>query len=220
LQTLIAGGGGVGFRVATYLSDHGEDVIIIDEDRARCDWLSKNSDAAVYHGNILDAGLLMEAGIDKVDSLVTALGNDETTLKLVDFAKSQFGVPRIIAITKSPEISDKVSDSGADKVICSEEVVLKEVEGTLHVDRRKTIYSDKKRDFEITKVRIKATSKALGRNSSELWPPKDSSDAAVVFRGDNFLFTSKDEIQLQLGDEVLLMGNDRVVDRLIRDIED
>ncbi|HZW55057.1 MAG TPA: TrkA family potassium uptake protein [Nitrososphaerales archaeon] len=217
MQTLIAGGGGIGYKIATYLSEHGENVIIIDRDKSRCDWLCKNTDASVYNGNILDAALLMEAGIDKADSLVTALGNDETTLRLVDFAKSQFGIPKVIAVVKSADVTEKAKESGADKVVCSEEAVLKEIENSLRSNGRKTIYANRKTNAKIEWLRVKATSKGLGKEISKIQNRGDAR-IAMIARGEETVLPS-DDFQLQMGDELFITGKDEAIEKLIEEIE-
>ena len=217
MQTLIAGGGDLGYWIASYLTERGENVSIIDEDKSRCDWLSKNVDASVYNGNILDASLLMEAGIDKADALVTALGNDEITVKLVDFAKSQFGVPKVIAITKNLSVTPHAKECGADKVICSEETVLNEIEGLLHANGHKMIYTDRSKDCKIARLNVKATSRMLGRAISEI--TERNARIAVLLRGDQTIFPSEDEL-LQMGDELFLIGREESVNKLIDRVEE
>ncbi|MHB8567405.1 MAG: potassium channel family protein [Nitrososphaerales archaeon] len=217
MKTLIAGGGEIGLRVAVYLSEHGAEVTIVDENKERCDWLSKNVDATVYNGNILDPGLLMEAGIDKTDLLLTALANDQVTVKLVDFAKSQFAVPRVIAITKSSEAVPRTKESGADSVVCSENVVLDQVEGMIQTNGHKTIYSDRQKDFEIARLSIKATSGMLGREVSKI--AANDSRITAVFRGGRLIFPS-DDPQLQMGDELFIMGKEGSLRKMIEDLEE
>lgn len=217
MQTLIAGGGGIGYKIAAYLSDHGENVIIIDRDKSRCDWLCKNTDASVYNGNILDAALLMEAGIDKADSLITALGNDETTLRLVDFAKSQFGIPKVIAVVKSTDVTEKAKESGADKVVCSEDAVLNEIENSLRSNGHRTVYSDRKRNAKVEWLRVKATSGALGKEISKLQDGRNAR-IAMIARGDEIVLPPED-FQLQMGDELFITGRDEAIEKLVEEIE-
>ncbi len=216
MQALIAGGGRIGYRVAAFLAEKGVAVFVIDEDRSRCDWLSKNVDATVYHGNVLDPAILMEAGIDKADMMITALGNDEITMKLIDFAKSQFGVPKVIAITKGSDSLGRVKERGADSVICSENAVLNQVETLIQANGHKTIYKDRQRDFEIARLSLKATSRLLGKEPAEV--EERGTKISAILRGDRLVLPSEDS-HLQMGDELFIIGKKNSLAKLIGELE-
>jgi trk system potassium uptake protein TrkA len=212
LQALIAGGGAIGSKLAVFLSQRGDDVTVIDEDRTKCEWLSKNSDAKVYNGNLLNPELLMEAGIDKVDAFIVALGNDQLTRKVVDFVKSQFGVPKVVAIAKESEELDQIRASGADTVVCSQEEVLKEVENLLLPSNAKTVYQDREGECIISKVTVRATSKAIGKSPTKLGD-KLARISGIV-RNRNFFFPDE-ETTLEMGDEVFMIGKQTNVEKLV-----
>jgi len=212
LQTLIAGGGTIGSKLAIYLAERGHEVTVIEEDRSKSEWLSKNSDAKVYNGNMLDPELLMEAGIDKADTLIVTLGNDQLTRKVVDFAKSQFGVPRVLAVVKESELCDQVRASGADKVICAEDEVLNEVENSLETKNFRTLYKDNPGELSISKVSVRARSKALGKHMSKI--ENKSVKVSGILRDRKLVFPSEDTT-FEMGDEVFLIGEQAHVDKVI-----
>jgi Trk K+ transport system NAD-binding subunit len=199
-----------------FLSKRGDGVTFVDEDRSRCEWVSKNSDAHVYNGSLLDPALLMEAGIDKMDSLVALLQNDETTRKLVDVAKSQFGVPRVLAVANSLEMKDKIKESGADKVVVTEEAVLSEIEALLIASGRKTVYSDREDDRKIERAAVRATSEALGKSVSAL--ATRSARIVAIGRAGRTVFPSEDTT-LEMGDEVFIVGDESGVNELASRVE-
>jgi trk system potassium uptake protein TrkA len=211
LQTLIASGGSVGARIAQFLSERGEGVTLIDEDRQRCEWVSKHSDAHVYNGSLLDPALLMEAGIDKTDALVVALENDEVTRKLVDLAKSQFGVPRVIAVASNPDVREKLRESGADKVVVTEDVVLVQLESLLNASGRFTIFNDREDNRKIERTAVRATSSALGKSVSSL--SNRTAKIVAIGRGGRTVFPGEDTA-LEMGDEVFIVGDERGVEQL------
>ncbi len=217
MQTLIAGGGIIGSRLAMYLTERGEDVIVIDEDKERCEWLSKNTDAKVYNGSMLNPELLMEAGIDKVDALIVALGNDQLTRKVVDFAKSQFGVPKIVAIAKESELCEQIMASGADKVICSEDEVLNEVENVVQSGAFKTIYKDSRTESLISKVTVRARSNALGKPVTKI--ENKLAKISGIIR-DRVLFFPDQDTTLEMGDELLIIGRQPDVEKVVNSVNE
>jgi trk system potassium uptake protein TrkA len=216
LEILIAGGGAIGARIAVYLSQRGEKVTLIDRDKTRCDWVSKNSDAIVYRGNVLDPAVLAEAEISKADILVVALGNDQTTREMVRLAKFQFGVPKVIAVTKDSASKERLHKIGAEEVVCAEDVVLREIQILLHRRGHRVLYHDGGGGYNIEQVTVTATSSMLGKKISAL----GNRPAAIagVFRAGNLIFP-KDEIELQMGDEVIVIGEEKGVSEVCAQIE-
>jgi trk system potassium uptake protein len=214
---LIAGSGEVGTRLAVYLSHRGEKVTLVDSDKSRCEWVSRNSDAVVYRGNVLNPSVLTEAEIMKTDSLVVALANDQIARELIRLAKSQFGVPRVIAVAKDAASGERMQKMGADEVICSDDIVLGKVKSLLHRKGHRVLYYDGGGDYKIEQVSIKATSGMLGKKISGLG--NKLARVVGVMRGGNLLFP-KDETELQMGDEVIVIGEEGGVGKVCAQIEE
>lgn len=212
LPTLIVGGGVIGSRLAVHLSQRGEDVTVVDEDRKKCEWISKNSDAKVYNGSPLDPELLMQAGIDRADTLIVAMENDQLTRKVVDFAKKQFGTPKVFAIARESENSDQIRSSGASNVICSQEEVLDEVENILHSGADRTIYHDEQRSCLISRMTLRATSNAIGKPVSKL-QDKSARISGLIRNGD--LIFPLDDTVLEMGDELFILGVPEAVEKVV-----
>jgi trk system potassium uptake protein TrkA len=216
LQVLIVGGGTVGTRIAVYLSHRGEKVTLIDRDKARCDWVSKHSDAIVYNGNALDPALLLEAEVTKADSLIVTVGNDQTVREMVRLAKFQFGVPRVIAVAKDSASKEKIQKYGAEEVVCAEDLVLTEIKDLVHRKGHRVLYHDSGRDYKIEQVVVKATSGMLGKKVSALG--NEFARVMGVLRAGTLLFP-EDEMELQMGDEVIVIGREMGVSKVCAQIE-
>jgi len=216
MQILIAGGGAVGTRLAVYLSQRGDKVTLIDSDKARCEWVSKNSDAIVYQGSAVDLAILVEAEIARTDSLVVALGNDQLARELVRLAKFQFGVPKVIAVAKDSVAKERMEKLGAEEVVVSEDLVLKEVKRMLHRKGHRILYNDGAEDLKIEQVAVRATSDMLGKRVSLLG--NKLARVAGVIREGKLLFPG-DEMELQMGDEVIVVGEESGVSEVCSQIE-
>ena len=179
--------------------------------------MSKHSDAVVYRGNALDPAILSEAEVSKADCLIVALGNDQVGRELVRLAKSQFAVPKVIAVTKDSLGKEKLEKLGAEFVVCTEDVVLDEIRGLLQPKSRRTLFSNREGDFRIEQVKVRATSSMLGRDTSTLG--NALAKVAGVVKGGTLLFP-KANVVLQLGDEVIVIGKDSAVDKVCSEIED
>ena len=80
-QSMIIGGGRIGFYLAKELLAAGMDVKIIERDFETCEELSqKLPEATVLHGDGTDQRLLMEEGIEHMDAIVALTGIDEENI--------------------------------------------------------------------------------------------------------------------------------------------
>lgn len=77
MRVIVAGVGTMGERLIHDLnSAGGHEVVAIDSDEERCDYLTEHYDALVIHGDATDPEILDKAQIDEADGLVAASGYD------------------------------------------------------------------------------------------------------------------------------------------------
>ena len=87
-QTMVIGGGRIGFYLAKELLAAGMDVKIIEADYATCEALSEQlPDATVLHGDGTDQRLLLEEGIEHMDAIIALTGIDEENIIISLYAK-------------------------------------------------------------------------------------------------------------------------------------
>ncbi|HBA97788.1 MAG TPA: Trk system potassium transporter TrkA [Lachnospiraceae bacterium] len=104
-STMIIGGGKAAYYLAKQLLPMGIDVKIIENDIKRCDELSAIlPDAIIINGDGTNEELLMEEGIEYVESFVPLTGIDEENILLTLFARE---VSNAKVITKINRINFK-----------------------------------------------------------------------------------------------------------------
>jgi trk system potassium uptake protein TrkA len=74
LRVVIVGGQHVGYHAARHLSERGHDVVIVEKDRDRVDFLSEQYDATVIHGDGGRRSILQQAGLDQSDVVAALTG--------------------------------------------------------------------------------------------------------------------------------------------------
>ncbi|NLL92390.1 MAG: Trk system potassium transporter TrkA [Ruminococcaceae bacterium] len=111
-DTIIIGGGGLAYYLATDLLYLGLDVKIIEIDRERCEELSELlPKASIIHGDGIDESLLLEEGLTTASSLVALTNLDEENIMLSLYAKKISG-EKIKTVTKINKITfDEVISS-------------------------------------------------------------------------------------------------------------
>ena len=87
-STMIVGGGKAGFYLAHQLLHMGIDVKIIENNRTRCEELCiALPEAVVINGDGTDSSLLLEEGLEHVESFVPLTGIDEENIMLTLYAR-------------------------------------------------------------------------------------------------------------------------------------
>ncbi len=88
-DTMIVGGGETAYYLASKLCESGVRVKIIEKDEKRCDELCQLlPKAIIINGDGTDNNLLLEEGIETVDSFVSLINIDEENVLLSLYAKS------------------------------------------------------------------------------------------------------------------------------------
>ncbi|MCL7938210.1 MAG: Trk system potassium transporter TrkA [marine benthic group bacterium] len=80
MHIVIVGAGEVGYHVAERLSKEQHDVVVVDVDRDRLDYVETHIDVAVVEGSGVNPAVLEQAGIDSAGLLLAVTSIDEVNL--------------------------------------------------------------------------------------------------------------------------------------------
>ncbi len=111
MRVIIAGGGEFGVRLAEEIAKENE-VILIEKDEGRAEYLGGKLSSIVLFGNATDRQVLKHANADKCDALFAATGDDKTNSVICELAKD-FGIKKIAARLNDAGKADLFSKSGA-----------------------------------------------------------------------------------------------------------
>lgn len=130
MRVLIIGGGQVGYHLARRLSEESQDVVLIDSDPDRIDYVAEQLDILTLLGNGASVPVLDEAGVRDAGMLLSVTSQDEVNL-IACLAASRLGVPHTIARVSNPDYyaSGSVLSSehlGVDRLINPEREAAKE----------------------------------------------------------------------------------------------
>lgn len=116
----VVGLGRFGMTLVKLLAETGEEVIAVDKDMELIEAVKD----IVAHAVCMDATDekgLKEQGLDRVDVLVAAIGENFEANQLVTILAKQFGVPKVVARVATSLQAQIMRLVGADEVICPEE---------------------------------------------------------------------------------------------------
>ena len=97
MNVAIAGAGNVGQYIALDLREGEHDVLVIEQDPDLVAILRERMDVRWYIGDACEPDNLREAGLDQVDVVVAATGDDEDNLVISLLAKRLGAVPKVVA---------------------------------------------------------------------------------------------------------------------------
>ncbi|RMG92589.1 MAG: Trk system potassium transporter TrkA [Zetaproteobacteria bacterium] len=103
MNILILGAGEVGFHIARYLSNEGNNVTVIDNDAERLALVADLMDVRTVHGQASHPSVLERASAASADLLIAATTNDEVNMLACQVAHSLFRVPTKMARIRSME---------------------------------------------------------------------------------------------------------------------
>jgi len=102
MRIIIVGAGQVGFHLAEQLSHQGQDVVVVDTDRDKTEFIRDRLDVLAIEGNGAAVPVLEEAGVDGADLFLAVTNRDEVNI-IGCLAADRLGVNQKIARISNPE---------------------------------------------------------------------------------------------------------------------
>jgi trk system potassium uptake protein TrkA len=180
MYIIIVGGGEVGYHLARILLSDGHEVLILEQDAARCERLCEELGEVVYRGDGCEAATLSAVGTGRADMLVAVTDGDEDNLVACQVAKHKFNVPRTIARITNPKNETIFEMLGIDATVSSTNLILTHIEQELPSHPLIPLLKLKRGTFEVVEVKIPPGSKVVGRKIGSFRLPKGSAVLLVI----------------------------------------
>lgn len=129
-HTIIIGCGRLGSNIANTLSNVGENVLIIDENRDSFRRLASNFGGLTITGNGTNFDVLKEAEIDNADVVIAVTNDDNANIMVAQIAREVFKVEKVIARLYDAERESVYKDLGIN-TICPAILSIKEIDKLL-----------------------------------------------------------------------------------------
>lgn len=181
-RVMIAGGGNIGYRVATALQQRLE-VKLVEHNRSRAEWIAPRlGDTLVLCGDATDEDLLEQENIAEMDLFLVLTNDDEDNIMAASLAK-RLGCQRVLALINRRAYADMVQGGPIDIGISPAQVSI----GTLlaHVRRADVsqVHSLRRgaaEALELVAHGDRNSSRVVGRSLGEIPLPKGVTIAAIV----------------------------------------
>jgi trk system potassium uptake protein TrkA len=106
MRAVVVGAGEVGYHVAERLSGEGYDVVVVDAEPERLDYVDSHLDVGVIEGNGASPAMLGRAGIDKAALLVAVTSVDEVNLVCCMLARGTPGIVKVARVSNPDFFAD------------------------------------------------------------------------------------------------------------------
>ena len=203
MYAIIAGGGKVGFFLARELIEQGHEILIIEQNPERAEFIANELGNVVLRGNADEASTLAEAGAERADVVIAVTGDDPRNLVLCQVAKRRFGTRRTLARINDPRNESLFLMLGIDATVNATQVMLSVLEQEIPQANLIPLLRLRNTDVEVVEALVDARSRAIGQPLSRLDLPPESSIAVVIRNGSAF-FPNGTTV-LELGDEVVAL---------------
>ena len=222
MKVAIAGAGSVGTFIAGDLRLAKHEVLLIDDDPDLVNRLRPNLDVEWFVGDACELSNLQRAGLDAVDVVVAATGDDKVNLVVSLLSKQEFAVPRVIARVNDPTNHWLFNETwGVDVSVSTPHLRTALVEEAVSVGSLVRLLQFEGGDARLVEVTLAENSPAGDKAIAELGVPRDATLVAVVREG--HVVVPRGDTVLQAGDEVLALvtadSEDAVKEILIGPVE-
>ena len=212
MRVAIAGAGAVGKSIAAELLENGHEVLLIDKNpRAiqvdsvpRAEWLLADA---------CEITSLDDAGLERCNVVICATGDDKVNLVVSLLAKTEYGVPRVVARVNDPKNEWLFNESwGIDVAVSTPRLLSALVEEAVSVGDLVRLMTFRQSDANLVELTMPADAPLSGQRVGDIDWPMDTALVAILREGR--VIVPHDDDPLEPGDELLFVTNEDVEDQL------
>jgi trk system potassium uptake protein len=214
MRVAIAGAGAVGTSIAKELIENGHEVMLIDKDPkaikvyevAGAEWLLADA---------CEIAALDDASLERCNVVIAATGDDKANLVTSLLAKTEYGVPRVVARINLPANEWLFNESwGVDVAVSTPRLLSALVEEAVSVGDLVRLMTFRQSDATLVELTIPADAPLAGQRVGSIAWPADTALVAIL-RDGRVIVPSGDD-PLECGDELLFVTSQDVEAELAR----
>jgi trk system potassium uptake protein len=212
MRVAIAGAGAVGRSIARELLENGHEVLLIDQKPSsikvdsvpRAEWLLADA---------CEISSLDDAALDRCNVVVAATGDDKVNLVVSLLAKTEYGVPRVVARVNHPGNEWLYNESwGVDVAVSTPRLLSALVEEAVSVGDLVRLMTFGQSEASLVEMTMPADAPLAGQQVGSIEWPADVALVAILREGRVLVPQSQDP--LQGGDELFFVTSQDVEEEL------
>jgi trk system potassium uptake protein len=204
MRVAIAGAGNVGRSIATELLEDNHEVLLIDRDPhaikvdsvPTAEWLLADA---------CEIASLDEAALQRCQVVIAATGDDKVNLVVSLLAKTEFGVPRVVARVNQPNNEWLFNEAwGVDVAVSTPRLLSALVEEAVSVGDLVRLLRFSQGEANLVELTLPAGAPIVGTRVGSVDWPTDTALVTIIREG-RVLVPDKDH-PLEAGDELLFVA--------------
>ncbi|MBU7600358.1 TrkA family potassium uptake protein [Streptomyces sp. P38-E01] len=203
MRIAIAGAGAVGRSIADELLDSDHEVLLVDKSPKaikvevvpRAEWLLADA---------CEISSLDDAGIQRCNVVIAATGDDKANLVVSLLAKTEYGVPRVVARVNDPRNEWLFTEAwGVDVAVSTPRLMSALVEEAVSVGDLVRLMRFSQGEANLVEITLPPEAELVGVRSGDVTWPQDTTLVTIV-RGTRVIAPSDEDV-LEDGDELLFV---------------
>jgi trk system potassium uptake protein TrkA len=212
MRIAIAGAGAVGRSIAKELIVSGHEILLIEKnpDSIKVDSVPE---AEWLLADACEITKLDEAGLERCNVVIAATGDDKVNLVVSLLAKTEYGVPRVVARTNHPKNEWLFNESwGVDVAVSTPRLLSALVEEAVSVGDLVRLMTFRQGQANLVELTLPDDSTFIGQRVGSVRWPRDAALVAIL-RESRVLVPAEDD-PLEAGDELLFVAAQEVEQEL------
>ncbi len=212
MRIILIGAGKVGYRLAEHLTAEEHDLIVIDNDEEVISHCTDSLDVLCIKGNGANAKVLLEAGVDRADIVISSTASDETNM-LACLISKRLGAGYTICRIRDPEFNESQTllqnELGIDVAINPERATALEISRLLRFPFAGSIESFARGQVEMVEFKAQASDPIIGIAMKDLGAkvPGLPRILYTIVERNNSVMIPGGELAILPGDRVFVTGD-------------
>lgn len=202
MRVAIAGAGKVGRSIAGELLGHGHEVLLIDPEVTT--YRTDLAEATWLQADACEISSLDEAQLHTCQVAIAATGDDKVNLVISLLAKTEYGVPRVVARVNHPKNEWLFNEGwGVDVAVSTPRMLSALVEEAVSVGDVVRLMEFEQGEANLIELTLPAESPVIGSRVGDIELPRDTTLATIV--RDRRVITPSADDPLEAGDELIFV---------------
>ena len=206
-KILIIGGGNIGFNLAKNLENSFEDmrIKIIEKDKERAEFIANElNNTIIINGNGLDEGILEEANLNEVETVIALTNDDEDNLMVSVLVEKFTQNKRTMSLINKPNYSLLQSSLKIDDLFDPRMDTVSSILKHVHKGTIETAYTILNGEYEVIEADIIETSELINKELKNSNLPEEIRIGAIL-RKDKVLIPRSNS-KFEKGDTVVFLS--------------
>ncbi|MCX5212879.1 TrkA family potassium uptake protein [Kitasatospora sp. NBC_00240] len=204
MRVAIAGAGAVGRSIAGELLENGHEVLLIDKNPNSIS-VERVPMAEWLLADACEITSLDEAALQRCHVVIAATGDDKVNMVVSLLAKTEYGVPRVVARVNNPKNEWLFNESwGVDVAVSTPRLMSALVEEAVSVGDLVRLMRFSQGNANLVELTLAADTELVGTRVGDVEWPQDTALVTIIREG-RVLVPSGDDT-LEGGDELLFVA--------------